>query len=82
MRLKVIPVPPGHLTGCRVVNAETGEELEELVCVTYVHRAGEIPQVIIELGPPVIVDGDLVGEGSEIRTYYHTGPLEPEVPHQ
>lgn len=67
VKLKVIPAAHDQLTGCRVVDADTGEELEELVSVCYIHRAGHLPRVIIEVYPKnVRIEGEMVGEGTGV----------------
>lgn len=65
MKLRLILANVGTLTGARVINAETGEELEDLVNVKYEHRAGQLPTLTIEVRETdvsLVEPGDGLGE--------------------
>ena len=63
MKLKIIS--DGTIYGSRVLNAETGEEVERVRSVTWYHEANKMPYAIITLmdtDVQVVVD-DMVNLG-------------------
>lgn len=67
MRLVVVQAAPGATAGAKVVDCRTGEEVEDVACVSYVHRAGEVARVVVELR---CVDRHAVlPHGTEVREH-------------
>lgn len=83
MKLRVVPADPAAVTGAKVIDLETGKELEEVSCITYSHRAGDVARVTVETllhryGPMSPIDGEAVGEGKiEQRFFLH--PADPPI---
>jgi hypothetical protein len=64
MKIKIIGVTGTY--GTQVVNAETGEKIEQVRSVTWTHRAGEPPIAVIECYA-VVADVEAILDGkSEI----------------
>lgn len=69
MRLRFIPASHWELTGAKVVNDETGEEIEEVAEVRYEHVAGHPPKLTVvvhcnTMPRAATVEGDMVAEGT------------------
>lgn len=61
MRIKIRS--DGSPYGCDVIDAETGETMENVTAVHWEHRAGELPKVTIDL---LFVDVDVAGDAPGI----------------
>lgn len=79
MKLKFIPASENAMIGARVVNMETGEDLERVVSVKYEHRAGAVPTLSVEVycmpGYTSVVDRELISyRGTIVETSATVNP--------